>query len=193
MINVPALARLIGGVAIVAPIVVAASYYLRQDGAAQPEKATPPSAAAPARAPQAVVVAPMPAKSPASTSVAPSATASLQKPEKPAPRAIPAPLAPSPGPVPAAASAYDQTPSVLPPARPSAKLEIVKPSRSAEAQPPLLTREAVDVASAGDDAPAVIDRGSARGSAGCQRYKSYDAATQTYRTFDGKVRECKTR
>lgn len=29
------------------------------------------------------------------------------------------------------------------------------------------------------------------GQAGCQNYKSYNPATQTYRSFDGKIRDCK--
>lgn len=104
----------------------------------------------------------------------------------------PAPVAPPaavPAPIP------DQ-PAVqaLAPVEPTPRAMVRAPSTPPAPAPvdqPLSTASATD--DPGIDAPADPKPRAAarqRGAAGCTSYKSYNPATQTYRSFDGKIREC---
>jgi hypothetical protein len=121
-------------------------------------------------------------------SAAPSSAKPQAAPLPPAPQAAPAvPPAAVPAPVPEQSAVQ-----ALVPADPTPRALVRAPSPApTPVEPQLSTASATD--DPGIDAPAdPKPRGAARqrGSAGCTSYKSYNAATQTYRSFDGKIREC---
>jgi hypothetical protein len=96
----------------------------------------------------------------------------------PAPVAVPAPAATTPAaPAPAAT-----TPAAPDPATPEATGTPTEPDPEQVASEPL-----EDPADAAAPAPSARPRHSAN----CTRYRTYDAATQTYRGFDGLVHPCR--
>ena len=201
MISIPALVRLVGGAAIVAPLLWVANVYMWQ-AAPAPEKPLSPQAAVKPVA-QPLDIAPMPGPSPGQMPGASSAPIAGNKPpSQPTAATAFQPQAPMPTASTGRAARDVRTqPTVTPSGDPPPLVvtPTIGPGRTqaTEARPvtpttrPLLAREQDPVTAEPDETPAAV--GAARGSAGCQNYKSYDPATQTYRSFDGKTRECKPR
>ncbi len=202
MISIPALVRLVGGAAIVAPLLWAANVYVWQASAPAPEKPPAPQATAKPAA-QPLEIAPMPGPSPAQS---PSASASKPAGSRPTVQPttatafqpqVPAP-ATSTGRVgrdvrtqPTVSPSGEPPPLIVTPTIGPGGAQPIDARPAAPATRPLLAREQETEPAEPDDVASPT--GAARGAAGCQNYKSYDPATQTYRSFDGKTRECKPR
>ncbi|WP_460448312.1 BA14K family protein [Alsobacter sp. SYSU BS001988] len=154
-----------------------------------------------------VPVGPSPLVSPAPQAASPAAPAkpadaARPQPQAPAPAAVSAadfaaslpPKFSAPLPAPGADSASTQ-PAPARAARAPAQDqgEAAAPSPSADAAKAEARKAGDKVASVAParTRPAFLSGGA--GQAGCTRYKSYDPATQTYRSYDGVTRECKPR
>lgn len=154
-----------------------------------------------------VPVGPSPLVSPAPQAASPAAPAkpadaARPQPQAPAPAAVSAadfaaslpPKFSAPLPAPGANSASTQ-PAPARAARAPAQDqgEAAAPSPSADAAKAEARKAGDKVASVAParTRPAFLSGGA--GQAGCTRYKSYDPATQTYRSYDGVTRECKPR
>ncbi|WP_406855966.1 BA14K family protein [Alsobacter sp. KACC 23698] len=156
-----------------------------------------------------VPVGPSPLVSPAPSATAPAA------PAKPADAARPQPQPPAPAAVSAADFAASFPPKLSTPlpgpgpdsAQPQAQPAPTRAARApaqeqgdAAAPPSSADAPRAEARKGGDKVasvapartrPAFLSGGA--GQAGCTRYKSYDPATQTYRSYDGVTRECKPR
>lgn len=168
------LVRLLLGGAVISGTLLYASQTLQKAPATDKEAAVerigptlsqpkPIAAAAPLEArPQPVPPPPAP--------VAPPAAAPAPIPDPPAVQA-PAPVEPTP-------------PAMVRAARPPpAPAPVDQPASTASTTEDPATDAPVDLK------PRAAGR--QRGAAGCTGYKSYNPATQTYRSYDGKIRECR--
>ena len=195
MISIPALVRLVGGAAIVAPLLWVANVYMWQ-AAPAPEKPLSPQAAVKPVA-QPLDIAPMPGPSPGQMPGASSApiagnkppsqptAATAFQPQAPMPTASTGRAARDVRTQPTVTPSGDPPPLVVTPTIGPGRTQATEAKPVTPATRPLLAREQDPVTAEPDETPAAV--GAARGSAGCQNYKSYDPATQTYRSFDGKT------
>ncbi|WP_146140319.1 BA14K family protein [Alsobacter soli] len=138
---------------------------------------TEPAPRQDAPATQAAAIPAQPAPGPAAVP-APPAQAAAAAPPEPAPVIPAAPAAPSRRAWMAADAAELET-GALAPSAGTPRLEELTPRQRKRLRRAALAQEA---------GPA---RRYAPGSAGCEHYRSFDPVSQTYRSFDGRIRECR--